>query len=73
MNPQLLDFEVRLMHRHEDGSWAELDADPTHHDPAQHDPERDWGRWRIFRCRTCHEVVTVRRGEAEVPADEAAG
>jgi hypothetical protein len=69
MNPQLLDHEIRLMHRHEDGSWAEME--PEHLDSAQHDPEQDWGRWRVFRCRSCPELLTVRRGEEDHLADDA--
>jgi hypothetical protein len=36
----------------------------AHHDPAQHDPERDWSRGRIFRCTRCQEAVTI------TPSDE---
>lgn len=67
MNPQMLEHELRLMHRHTDGSWADLDAESAHNDPAHHDPERDWGRAQIFRCRTCAEVLTVVRGEIDAP------
>jgi hypothetical protein len=54
---------IRLEHRHSDGSWSPLQR--SHHDPADHDPERGWARGEIYRCSTCEEEVRV------VPADEA--
>lgn len=51
--------EYQLRHRHDDGSWAEMDEDRSHHDPAAHDQERSWGVRRIFRCRSCPEAVTL--------------
>ena len=65
-------FEMILVNDgSQDGSWAEMDSQPAHHDATQHDPERDWGRWRIFRCRTCEEVLTVHQGEVDVPGSGA--
>ena len=46
------EFALRLEHRHEDGSWARLEPRPSHHDPAEHDPERDWANGRIYVCST---------------------
>jgi hypothetical protein len=60
-------MELQLRHRHDDGSWATMDSEPIGHDAARHDPERDWTRWRLFRCRTCNEVLTVHQGEIDVP------
>ncbi len=35
--------ELMLRHRHNDGSWAELEATAAaNHDAAAHDPERAW-------------------------------
>lgn len=65
-------FEIlyRIEHRHKDGSWAEMAEDRAHHDSSQHDPERGWGLGRIFRCRTCDEVVTVVPGTEGGPPAE---
>jgi hypothetical protein len=51
--------ELRIQHRHRDGSWGEFEEDVAHHDAAAHDPERRWARGRVFRCTTCEEAVTV--------------
>jgi len=34
----------------------------SHHDPAAHDPERQWGLRRIFRCTSCEETITIEPG-----------
>jgi hypothetical protein len=49
--------ELTLEHRHNDGTWGALE--PVHHDPADHDPERDWGRAELFVCKSCEEQVRV--------------
>lgn len=56
---RFIQAEYQLRHRHDDGSWADMQEVPSHHDAAQHDPERAWGLRRIFRCRTCPETVTL--------------
>lgn len=53
----------RLEHRHKNGSWGEMVEDRSHHDAAQHDPERSWGLRRIFRCTSCDETATITPGE----------
>ena len=59
---------VTLEHRHSDGSWYELEPVRTHHDPAQHDPERDWDQGMVFRCEACEEEVRIApAGGAEEP------
>ena len=55
-----LEQTLRLEHRHGDGSWSPLELRPSHHDPADHDPERDWANGRIYVCATCHEEIRVR-------------
>jgi hypothetical protein len=50
-------LSLRLEHRHDDGSWAALERAP--HDPADHDPERSWGRGQVFACTTCDEQVRI--------------
>ncbi len=49
--------ELQIEHRHEDGSWASLER--AHHDPASHDPERQWKEGALFQCTTCDEHVRV--------------
>jgi hypothetical protein len=59
------DFALRLEHRHEDGSWAQLEARPSHHDPAEHDPERGWANGRIYVCSSCNEEIRVTDAASE--------
>ncbi|HSK53454.1 MAG TPA: hypothetical protein VLA44_11910 [Clostridia bacterium] len=61
--------EISLQHRHADGTWSTLE--PAHHDPAQHDPERDWSQGAIFVCKVCEEEVRVapRTGTGDDPHD----
>ncbi len=55
---QLAEMSLRLEHRHSDGSWYEFER--THHDPADHDPERQWANGEIYTCKACDEQVRVR-------------
>jgi hypothetical protein len=54
-----LEQVLRLEHRHSDGTWSTLEPRPSHHDPAEHDPERDWAQGRIYVCTSCNEEVRV--------------
>jgi hypothetical protein len=55
---RITEAALRLEHRHSDGSWSPLER--THHDAAEHDPERDWARGSIvYACQTCDEQVRV--------------
>ena len=54
-----LETALRLEHRHDDGSWSPLVLRPSHHDAAEHDPERDWAKGRIYACTTCSEEIRV--------------
>jgi hypothetical protein len=56
---RLAQLTLRVQHRHSDGSWSQLEPVPSHHDPAAHDPERDWGNGAIYRCMSCEEEVSV--------------
>ena len=56
---RITELTLRLEHRHADGSWGELERRPSHHDPADHDPEREWGNRTIYQCKTCYEEVAV--------------
>jgi len=58
--------ELALQHRHNDGSWSDLQR--SHHDPADHDPERDWVSGEIFVCAQCGEEVRVTHG-GPLPVD----
>ncbi len=51
--------EALLMeHQHSDGSWGRFER--AHHDPADHDPERDWTKGKIlYKCTSCDELVRV--------------
>lgn len=56
---RLAEIELRMQHRHADGSWGDLERRPAHHSPSDHDPEREWGNGVIYRCTTCDEEVRV--------------
>jgi hypothetical protein len=52
----------RIQHQHPDGSWGLMEEEEPamlHHTSTEHDPERGWLRGRIFRCKSCDEVMTV--------------
>jgi hypothetical protein len=53
------DFQLRMQHRHDDGSWATLEPRPEHSSPADHDPEREWVDGVTFACTRCDELVRV--------------
>ena len=63
MDPRTILMTWRVEHSHRDGSWGEMAESPAH-DSAELDPERNWGRRRIFQCKTCDESVSVSVGEA---------
>ncbi len=49
--------DFRILHPH-DGEWSEMTRE--HHDAAEHDPERRWGRGaKLFKCAKCEERVVV--------------
>jgi predicted PP-loop superfamily ATPase len=56
---QLYGQQLRLEHRHSDGTWATLEPETPHHDSAEHDAERGWLQGKIFRCTRCEEEVRV--------------
>lgn len=60
---QLAGMSLRLEHRHADGSWSTLER--SHHDPANHDPERDWANAQIYSCPTCDEQIRVTAPDTE--------
>jgi len=48
---------LRVEHRHGD-DWVRLEPS-SEHDVAESDPERAWGRGRIYACPLCNERVRV--------------
>ena len=62
---------IRVEHRHSDGTFGLMEPAAPHHDPAQHDPERDWQFGRIFRCNVCEEEIRISpTGGTELPEGE---
>jgi len=70
MDQARIELNYRVEHRHGDGSWGEMLEEQSHHDPAAHDPERNWGIRRLFRCTSCDESVTLVSGEEGGPEPE---
>ena len=60
------EFQLRLSHRHNDGTWSDLEPRPGH-DPAERDPEQRWGASQLFVCRSCDEQVRVETSESSNP------
>ena len=56
---RLAELDLRMQHRHGDGTWGTLEQRPSHHDAADHDPERDWAQGNVFVCTTCDEEVRL--------------
>jgi hypothetical protein len=59
MDPRIIQASFRIQHNHDDGSLGEMVEDRSHHAPADHDPEADWQRERVFRCTSCAESMTI--------------
>ena len=59
--------ELLLQHRHDDGSWAQMER--VAHDSTEYDAERSWIRGAVFRCITCDEQVMVTKGDEDQPVD----
>jgi hypothetical protein len=70
VNMSWRELELQVSHRHSDGSWAPMRQVPSHHDAAQHDPEREWPWHRIFKCDSCEETITVTQGDDSERAEE---
>jgi hypothetical protein len=51
-------LSLDIQHRHSDGSWGTFEQ-RSHHDAAEHDPERDWASGTIYVCKSCDEQVRV--------------
>jgi hypothetical protein len=55
--------QYRLEHLHQDGSWAQMTEERSHHDAADHDIERAWARRRVYKCSACDETATITPGD----------
>jgi hypothetical protein len=62
------ELDLRVQHRHSDGSWGNF-APREPHSPAEVDPERTWANGRIWACSTCDEKVLVAPVDEEPPVD----
>ena len=62
---RLAELDLRMQHRHNDGTWSTLERRPDHHDAADHDPERDWARGQVYVCTTCDEEVRIALNEGD--------
>ena len=69
MDLRIIQVTYRIQHSHGDGNWGEMVEDRQHHAPADHDPERSWGRGRLFRCTSCDESVTIMTDEPGASAE----
>lgn len=54
-----------VQHQHGDGTWAPMEPEGDHLDPAEHDPERDWLRGHVYICRACKERVRIAAPKSE--------
>ena len=68
----MFDYQTfQLMHRH--GDERHPMTERSHHDSADHDPERDWAQGaRIFRCTRCDEEIVVMPPGSDRPGGESA-
>ncbi len=69
MDPNLFaTSDLRMQHRHDDGSWGTLEPRPAHHSPSEHDPEGEWADGVVYACTTCDELVRIKPGEDGAPS-----
>ena len=61
-----VETDLRLQHRHDDGSWRTLEPREPH-SPSDFDPEREWANGKVYACTTCDELVRVAPIEEEPP------
>jgi hypothetical protein len=64
---RFIQSDLRIQHRHDDGSWGDMIEERPHEDAAEHDIERAWATGRIFRCSSCADAITVVPTGAEDP------
>jgi len=70
--PRMFNYEtIRLMHLHGEERFPMQER--SHHDAADHDPERGWRTGaRIFRCTACADEIVVMPPAADIPDTETA-
>jgi hypothetical protein len=56
---QLANASFAVQHQHSDGTWATMEREVEHHDPAEHDPEQEWQRGHVYVCTACEERIRV--------------
>ena len=67
MYGRIAEESLRLEHRHSDGTWGRFER--THHDAADHDPERDWAKGQIvYSCTTLRRAGPGQTSQARSPA-----
>lgn len=53
------ELDLRIRHQHSDGTWGTFEP-RSRHDPAELDPERDWGAGTtVWACAACDDAVVV--------------
>ena len=57
MDMRLLEMQLRVEHRHNDGTWSRLER--VEHTAVDHDPERGWAKAPLFQCTSCDEQVRL--------------
>lgn len=59
---RIVEASLRIEHRHGDGSVGVFEPSP--HDAADHDPERDWIAGQVvYACTSCDEQIRVSAGD----------
>jgi hypothetical protein len=66
---RIAELELRLHHRHGDGSWSTMEPQVRPDSPAEHDRERDWTAGVIYECQTCEGQIRVSHVGDEPPPD----
>jgi hypothetical protein len=63
---RIADLGFHFQHRHSDGTIGEFEPVHSHHDAADHDPERAWATGTIYRCTSCDEEIAVEHDDPTV-------
>ncbi len=64
------DLTRRPRHWHGGDEWAEMEEVNPAHSSAEGDPERSWGKGRIFKCSSCEEQFLVPGPEDAPPSQQ---
>ena len=49
----------RFEHSHGGDDWHAMEEASPGHDTAEHDPERQWQKGRVFTCTACEDSIRV--------------